>query len=72
MAIASHGTGNGCLVERSSCLCVQFAGIEALSFLPNDQSHGSDLACQGGWPTRFSKLLTAPMQWVAGLIAAVC
>jgi hypothetical protein len=38
---------NGCLVLRSSCLWVQFAWVEALSFLPHDQRDGSDFARQG-------------------------
>ena len=33
--------------RRSSCLLFQMFGVETHSFLPNDQSDGRDLACQG-------------------------
>src|SRR5215831_5981015 len=34
-------------VLRSSCLCFQFGSVEAISFLPDGQGNGGDLARQG-------------------------
>ena len=35
------------LWEHSSCLWVQISGVEAYSFLPDDQGDRCDFACQG-------------------------
>jgi hypothetical protein len=46
VATAGMWSARAALVLRSSCLCFQFGGVEAVSFLPDGQSDGGDLARQ--------------------------